>query len=92
MARPNAVEQHGSVKDDGIDASELLEHHEHEGDDQLGTVLGLEQVSHGVGRQVRNASRLCHVLELFLDVRGPSNARQYLSAKPSRVQQESLKC
>lgn len=75
MARPDTVEQHGCVEDDGIDASELLEHHEHEGDDQLGSVLGLEQVPHGVRCQVRNASSLCHVLKLFLNVWGSANAR-----------------
>lgn len=49
VARSNTVEQHRGVEDDGIDSSELLEHHEKDGDRELGAVLGLEQVAHGVG-------------------------------------------
>ena len=58
MARSNTVEQHRGIEDDGIDSSELLEHHEEDGDRELGSVLGLEQVAHGVGGQVTNASCL----------------------------------
>lgn len=32
MSRSDTVEEHWGVKDDGIDSSELLEHHEEEGD------------------------------------------------------------
>lgn len=78
VPRSNTVEQHGSVEDDGIDSSELLEHHEHEGDDQLWTILGLEQVPHWVRGQVADASSLCHVLQLFLNVACSSDACQHL--------------
>ena len=32
VPRSNTVEEHWGVKDDGIDSSELLEHHEEQGD------------------------------------------------------------
>lgn len=85
VSRPNTVEQHWSVENDGIDACELLEHHEHEGDDQLGAVLALEQVPHGVGGQVADASSLCHVLQLFFDITCSTNASQHLQEKTTSL-------
>lgn len=78
MSRANTVEEHRGVEDDGVDASELLEHHEHEGDDQLGAVLGLEQVPHGVGGKVADAGSLSHVSQLLLNVGGTPDASQNL--------------
>ena len=86
VPRSNTVEQHGSVEDDGIDSSELLEHHEHEGDDELRTVLRLEQVPHRVRGQVADASSLCQVLQLFLNVACSSNACQHLQENTSELQ------
>ena len=42
-------DQHWGIEQHGIDACELLEHHEKKRDCKLGAVLGLEQVPHGVG-------------------------------------------
>lgn len=61
VSRSNTVEQHRGIENDGVDSCELLEHHEHEGDNQLGAVLALEQVPHGVRRKVTNPSSLSHV-------------------------------
>ena len=73
MSRSNTVEQHWGVKDDGIDSSELLEHHEEEGDHKLGAVLRLEQVLHGVGRKVGDAGSLHNVRKLLINVAGASD-------------------
>ena len=73
MARSNTVEEHWGVKDDGIDASELLEHHEEEGDGELGAVLGLEQVTHWVRGQVTDAGCLSDVGQLLINIVGASD-------------------
>lgn len=44
MSRSQTVEEHWCVEDNGVDTSELLEHHEQQGDDQLWPVWGCHQV------------------------------------------------
>ncbi len=73
MPRSNTVEEHWGVKDDGVDSSELLEHHEEQGDGELGAVLGLEEVTHGVRGQVTDAGCLCDVCQLLINIVGASD-------------------
>lgn len=73
MSRSNTVEEHWSVKDDGIDSSELLEHHEQQGDGQLRAVLRLEQIAHWVRGQVADAGCLGDVCKLLINIIGASD-------------------